>query len=666
MSCNCKPSPCVPQDCSCTTFLKSDCVNDVSAVFECLNIESHLTLTETLEQMDSEICALVNSINGFLTLINVGTGAGVYKGVNNIGQKELKTLTKTGDLLVITPSTNEIDITIDEAELANFVNDLIPPPVDVCVQSDTLAVTEDEGCFNVELEIVSDTLTVTQEEPGVIRVEQPTSFQGTDYYVNANYTGQEETGTATRPFKNLKRCIDVILNRAYQNESFVWVETPNPTINSGNTYNKWDYRTMPIRVRIQSFTYINENIAINAVTYLLEDGIIQIRNTNTTLERLIDMKELVDNCPKDGDNKLAYSLNCSVIGKGKLQNYSTVRKGIARAYGHFGGTINEFQNTSYLSLGDINSEIYYDFAKLSSLTYVPLYSDDANTIPIVREGVAMTGHIATSTPDYAVIEFDGENAPYRYSLFMDGIHIINAFEQQVFLGKNSALYGENGTLYLRRSYQHVNFSSIETIEGNKYYKPSEFVYDIHLKEGAFFDYGGKFYTQENTGMNQGGSEAFVCVESPSLSQRSSFNANGGGIIYRLFYNHYFKIINDSSFANRQTGRINAKNLNIESVPFINIFEVVDENDDPKTEEIYPSTITDCFFFDVFERGNIRRDFSNIALNAELYIGGNLVKIANTIMLPSIINYTDNATAVSANMPIGSFYKDDNGFIKVVE
>lgn len=507
--------------------------------------------------------------------------------------------------------------------------------------------------------IKSNNLNVSISSDGNdLEIDLPSSFQGTDYYVNGNYTGDEELGTSSKPFKTLKNCIDKILNRD---------DFSDPLVNGGLPYNKWEFRPVSIRVRIQSYTEINENIAINNIIYLLEDGaIIKVPSSNLTLERLIDMKELVDNCPKDGDDKLVYSLSCSIVGKGKLQHHGQVRKGIARGYGHYGGSINDFQNTSYLFLGDINSEIHYEFEKRPGLTYIPLYSDVGNTIPIVREGIEMTGHVATETPDYGVIEFDGINAPFRYCLFMDGVHLLGGYEQNIFLGKNgSRLYGENGTLYLRRNYQHVNFSTIEIIETVKYYKPSEFVYDIYLKEGAGFDYGGQFYTQENTNMNQGGSEAFVCVESSNTSNTSTFNANGGGIIHRLFYNHYFKIINDSSFSIYQTGIISAKNLNINSVPFINIIEVVDENNDPKTEIIYPSRFNDCSFFDVFERGDIRKPFSNIELNQELFIRGDLIKIANSIMLPSIPTYTDNATALLANMPIGSLYKDDNEFIKIV-
>ena len=674
-NCGCQTTtPCQTTQCGCQAIISSDCVNDVKSSFECLDIASGQTLTATLEQMDAQICQLFDSVTNYFTLINVGTGAGVYKGVNLLGQKELKSLVTASNIITITSSTNEITFSINTANLNIYIQ----------AQQLTYSVsnlgTEGEGVFasstltgnnrNFGLKrIKSDTLTITATDTE-ISIEQPTSFQGTDYYVNSNYTGQEETGTATKPFKNLKRCLDIILNRAHQileEGSFVWVESPNLEINEGQEFNKWDDRAIQIRIRIQSFTQINENIAVNQITYLLENNaVIQVPNTNTSLERLLDMKELVENAPKDNLNRLQYNLTCTIVGQGRLQNYSTIRKGIIRAYGYFGNDITDFENISMLNIGDSNSQIYYDLQKLPSLTYVPLYSDNGNTVPIVREGVAMTGHVATETPNYGVIEFEGENSPYRYSLQMDGIHLINAFEQHIFLGNNGGLYGENGTFYLRRSYQHVNFSTIETIATVKYYKPSEYVYDIYLKEGAIFDFGGRFYTQENTAMNQGGSESFVCVHSTNPNKVSVFRANGGGIIHRLFYNHYFKIINDSSFAIFQTGQINAKNLNINSVPFINIFEIVDETDTAKTEIIYPSRFDDCSFFDVFERGNIRRSFSNITLNSELFIQGNLIKTADTIMLPSIINYTDNAAALLANMPIGSFYKDDNGFLKIVE
>ena len=189
MACNnCNPTPCVQQDCSCKIFISSDCVSEVKSVFECLEIETGLTLTQTLEEMDAQICALFDSITNYFTLINIGEGVGVYKGVNVLGQKEFKSLVKEGDLITITGNTSEISFSIDEAELTNFINNLIPIAPDFCVQSDSLEVTEEEGCFKVELSLLSDSLTVVQEEAGVFRIEYPQTTTIPALYVNSNYT----------------------------------------------------------------------------------------------------------------------------------------------------------------------------------------------------------------------------------------------------------------------------------------------------------------------------------------------------------------------------------------------------------------------------------------------------------------------------------------------
>ena len=49
--------------------------------------------------------------------------------------------------------------------------------------------------------LVSNSISI-QEEENMVRLEIPSTFQGTDYYVNINYTGTEELGTASKPFKD--------------------------------------------------------------------------------------------------------------------------------------------------------------------------------------------------------------------------------------------------------------------------------------------------------------------------------------------------------------------------------------------------------------------------------------------------------------------------------
>ena len=118
----CNPAPCQePQDCSCPTILKSDCVTYSGNDLECSGIVTGQTLTETIEQLDTFICEKVDDITNALTLKNIGTGAKVYKGDDLLGRKELRTVTKTGNLVTVTENTNDIAVSIDESALNTFI-----------------------------------------------------------------------------------------------------------------------------------------------------------------------------------------------------------------------------------------------------------------------------------------------------------------------------------------------------------------------------------------------------------------------------------------------------------------------------------------------------------------------------------------------------------------
>jgi hypothetical protein len=120
-NCGCHTTPCVPATCGCPIYLSSDCINDVKSVFSCLEIESNLSLTETLEQIDAQVCAIFNNITNYFALVNTGTGAEVYNGVNNLGQKKIRKINKVGNLVTVTQNTDDISISIDETALDNFI-----------------------------------------------------------------------------------------------------------------------------------------------------------------------------------------------------------------------------------------------------------------------------------------------------------------------------------------------------------------------------------------------------------------------------------------------------------------------------------------------------------------------------------------------------------------
>ena len=107
--------------CICAVNISSDCVNNVTAEMPCSAIGQGQTLTAVLEQLDAFICTKFDQTVAFFTLINVGTGSQIYKGVNGVGQKEIRSLITTGTLLTNVQNTNDITLGIDEDVLGDFV-----------------------------------------------------------------------------------------------------------------------------------------------------------------------------------------------------------------------------------------------------------------------------------------------------------------------------------------------------------------------------------------------------------------------------------------------------------------------------------------------------------------------------------------------------------------
>jgi len=122
----CGQPTCQETSCACPVYIKSDCVTEVTATFECLPIASNLPLNETLEAMDSAICDKFDEVDSHFQLVNIGTGSEVYKGVNLLGQKEIRKINAVGDLITVTQNTDDISVSIDETEIETFVENLIP------------------------------------------------------------------------------------------------------------------------------------------------------------------------------------------------------------------------------------------------------------------------------------------------------------------------------------------------------------------------------------------------------------------------------------------------------------------------------------------------------------------------------------------------------------
>lgn len=181
----CNPTPCQePQDCSCPTILKSDCVIYSGDDLECSNIKQGTILTELIQQLDAFICQVRDDLLNAFSLRNIGAGAKVYKGDDLLGRKELRTVTKTGNLVTVTENTNDIAVSIDESTLTTFVNKLIPEP---CITStdESVTIVEAGGCFDLS---VAPTPTSTSIEAGDNVIVTGTGTTVDPYIINATDT----------------------------------------------------------------------------------------------------------------------------------------------------------------------------------------------------------------------------------------------------------------------------------------------------------------------------------------------------------------------------------------------------------------------------------------------------------------------------------------------
>lgn len=209
--CNTKEN-CIQQDCSCPIKdFPTDCIKYTGPDLECSGIESEVLLTDLIQQLDEFICEKFNFATDYFQLISVGIGAEVYKGVNLSGTKEIRSITKTGDLITVSQNANDISISIDEEELSNFVGgneslyavENISDGVEVYKDSTTVGSTT---TFNLR-SLKSDTLVITENEDDISIETNVVELQ--DFIVDTRYASEtyEEKGTYAKPFKNLNNAI---------------------------------------------------------------------------------------------------------------------------------------------------------------------------------------------------------------------------------------------------------------------------------------------------------------------------------------------------------------------------------------------------------------------------------------------------------------------------
>lgn len=123
--CNtCQPNicnQCPPTECECAVRISTDCVTYTGDDLSCSSIPKDTILTDVIIQLDAYICQAIEDLNASINLVNIGNGSQIYKGVDNIGRRELRKINAVGDLITVTQNTNDISISLDEEALNNFI-----------------------------------------------------------------------------------------------------------------------------------------------------------------------------------------------------------------------------------------------------------------------------------------------------------------------------------------------------------------------------------------------------------------------------------------------------------------------------------------------------------------------------------------------------------------
>lgn len=211
--CTCKKR-CVSQNCTCPVIISTNCITSFTEELTCSNIPAGQTLNETLLALDAYICERFNSVSSFFDLVNVGNGLGVYKGTNNLGQKELKSLIQSG-LISITSQVNTVTISVNESLLGEFIQDnqLTYSAQTIGAEGEAVYSNNSVVGNNTNFQfktIKSDSLSITATDTE-ISIEQPMSASIPALYVNSAYIptydefasgNTKGQGTLAKPYTN--------------------------------------------------------------------------------------------------------------------------------------------------------------------------------------------------------------------------------------------------------------------------------------------------------------------------------------------------------------------------------------------------------------------------------------------------------------------------------
>lgn len=270
--CN-QPTLCVTNDCSCPVKdLSTDCILYTGDDLACSGIKNKTILTDLIQQLDEFICNLTGQST---VLINIGTGAKVYKGVDLQGRKEIRTLIVSsqnggGESILRDTQENASDITIRLKK----------------IKSNTLSIQSTDTEVSIELPESSQIPALYVNNSYIPTYSEWVSAGG-NLATNPNFL-YKGVGTLSKPFTDSIRYTSTTLYAITQNTSIQ--NALDAYVGDTGIYSKTNPEKSGDRITIQNngsvysfagdFNYNNINILIEG------------KVTATTSSWLLDMDNL--------------------------------------------------------------------------------------------------------------------------------------------------------------------------------------------------------------------------------------------------------------------------------------------------------------------------------------------------------------------------------------
>ena len=310
---------CKTKDCGCPIpDLSTSCIIYDGETLSCIGADTPDDVSSLLKKFDTAICNKLDFALSKGNLRNIGEGIELYKGVNGVGERELRTFISSDDTVEITinPEDESIDLKVDIPEVSLPTLENISTNPDANVFGSFNAFTNTYNFRGLK----SQSLTIGTDQLGNINIEAPvqpkSSVSSDDKSVSVTQVGNNydlEVNFPSPPsdknFISSDQSVDIqvsendvdfsvdlqenvqgdVLESNSNNEAFIRNKNPQKTINSNYTLQASDNNyTIVVDSTVGSIS-INTNAASlpnNFFVGLVQKGGNAVNFTGTFLKAL--------------------------------------------------------------------------------------------------------------------------------------------------------------------------------------------------------------------------------------------------------------------------------------------------------------------------------------------------------------------------------------------